>query len=216
MEQLSLFTHWQGDVHFLKESECICGQCGLKHRAGNCWTVVASVATSFLPNNLFFHCFVTLFSSIVQTRFGQSVIKVYFPSLVSIFAFPPYPFLSSGPCQGMCRSISICLQDAGEANRAHHLLGSSTSSGPFLLYSEPSRNLSHTSALWEHELNKSLLGRVTFGLQGQSFGKWCGTKRVVRASDSSSFLCWTLNLKLLAAVFVTLPDFIFLLLKGII
>lgn len=113
--------------------------------------------------------------------------------LVSIFAFPAYSFLSSGPCQGMCRSISICLQDAGEASRAHHLLGSSTSSGPFLLYSEPSRNLSHTSALWEDELNKSLLGRVTFRLQGQSFGKWCGTKRVVRASDSSSFLCWTLD-----------------------
>lgn len=50
------FTYWQADVHFLKEFDCICGQCGPEHRAGNCWTVVASVATSFLPNNLFSHC----------------------------------------------------------------------------------------------------------------------------------------------------------------
>lgn len=52
------FTHWQGAVHFLKESERVCGQCRPEHRAGHCWTVVASVATFFLPNNLFSHCFV--------------------------------------------------------------------------------------------------------------------------------------------------------------
>lgn len=74
-----LFTLWQGDVHFLKESECICAQCGPEHRTGSCCTVVASVATSFLPKNLFSYCFVTLFSSIAQMRFGQNVTKVYFP-----------------------------------------------------------------------------------------------------------------------------------------
>lgn len=130
--------------------------------------------------------------------------------LVSIFDFPAYPFLSSGQCQGMCRSSNICLQDAQEASRAHHLLGSSTSSGPFFLYSEPIRNSSHTSVLGEGELNKSLLGRVTFRHECQSFGKWCGTMRVVRASDSSCFPVLDFGLKMICCCLCGSACFLFI------
>jgi len=51
---------------------------------------------------------------------------------------------------------------AGEASRAPHFSWRSTSSGPFLLYSEPIGDFSQTSALWDGELNESPLGRVSF------------------------------------------------------
>lgn len=106
------FTHWQRDDHFLKESECACAQCGPEHRTGSCCIVVASIATSFLPRNLFSYCFVTLFCSVVQRRFGQDATKVYFPQVTLLASLTPQLIPSSH--QG---SAKVCADPAVFAYR---------------------------------------------------------------------------------------------------
>lgn len=94
-------------------------------------------------------------------------------------------------------SVKACADPAAFAyGMQEKQAENSTSPGPFFLFSEPIRNFSHTSALGEGELNKSLLDRVTFRLQCQYFWKWWGTKRVVRASDSSCFPVLDIGLKM--------------------
>lgn len=131
-------------------------------------------------------------------RFSQNVTQVYFPRVTLLASLTSQLTPSSHQ-----DSAKACADPAVSAYRmqekqAEHITSqeAAPAQGHFFLYSEPIRNFSHTSALWEDELNKSLLGRVTFRLQCQSFWKWCGAKSVVRASDIILFSCvglWTKN-----------------------
>lgn len=111
--------------------------------------------------------------------------------LASIFDFPACPFLCTRGCPKACGNPPAFAYrtQAGEAGRAHHSSWRSMGFRPFLLFSEPISDFSHNSAVEESELNKSLLGGVSF-LQTpvQVFlGTMSGAKRVGRTSDSSCF-----------------------------
>lgn len=81
-----------------------CAERGPEHRTGSCCTVAASVATSFLPRNLFSYCSVPLFCSIVQTRFGQNVTRVYFPHVTLLASLTSQ--LIPSPHQGSAKACA--------------------------------------------------------------------------------------------------------------